>query len=314
MSQREPIRYYDRATGELKTEKVYARGFLHWSYNTNPGWWATEWVFKQKWVSGLYGWLYRRNWSRRKINPFVRKMDIAVSELTCPLEKFASFNDFFIREIDLSRRAVDLRPGVCIAPVDGRVLAYRRVSPDTTFRIKRSSFNLTRFLQNPALAEEFSHGSMIISRLSLSDYHHFHFPDSGTPGKAVAIEGKYYAGGPYALGRLVPFYAENFRMLMRFESDHFGPMLIVEIGAFAVGSIRQRYRLGARVPKGTRKGFFELGGSTVVLLFHRGAIELDDDLCTNTEKELETYVRLGEGIGQATQLISNRTCPSGRQP
>lgn len=88
-------------------------------------------------------------------------------------------------------------------------------------------------------------------------------------------------------------------MLTLFDSDHFGQIAMVEIGAFTVGSIQQLFNQGVRVPKGARKGFFELGGSTVVLLFQRGAIRLDEDLCARTEEDIETFVRLGESIGRA---------------
>ena len=139
---------------------------------------------------------------------------------------------------------------------------------------------------------------MIISRLCLTDYHHVHFPDSGIPRASVPIRGKVYAGGPYSLERLVPFYTENYRMVTLFDSDHFDQMAMVEVGAFTVGSIRQRYLPGIHVRKGARKGFFELGGSTVVLLFQRGVIELDEDLVRNSRNEVETYVRLGDSLGR----------------
>ena len=150
---------------------------------------------------------------------------------------------------------------------------------------------------------------MIISRLYLTDYHHFHFPDSGTPGIAVSYPGKYYAVSPYSLRRLVPFYAENHRMLTLFDSDHFGQIAMVEIGAFTVGSIQQRYRPGLHVGKAAHKGYFELGGSTVVLLFQKGAIDLDEDLCDHTRNGIETYVRLGDSIGRASGQLTEPVRP-----
>jgi len=140
---------------------------------------------------------------------------------------------------------------------------------------------------------------MLVSRLSLRDYHHFHFPDSGVPGPPRSIPGKYCAGGPYALRSLVPFYTENHRMVTSFDTDHFGQMAIIEIGAFTVGSIRQQFQPGAYASKGERKGYFELGGSTVVLLFPKGAIEFDDDLVRNSSEETETYVKFGDSVGRA---------------
>ncbi len=298
MSDKISITYYDRTSRMFLTERVYASGFLFWSYNSRLGRLATDVFFRKKFISLLYGWLYKRQLSRRKIKPFVQKMNVNLDESVCGLEDFKSFNDFFTREIDLSRRSINKNPHVCIAPVDGKILAYPFVEPDITFRIKQSIFNLLKFLCEDALVEKFAGGSMIISRLCLTDYHHFHFPDSGIPSKAIFIGGKYYAGGPYGFRRLTPFYTENYRMLTLFNSDHFGQIAFVEIGAFTVGSIQQRYQPGIYVAKGTRKGFFELGGSTIVLLFQKGAIELDKDLLINTRNEIETNVRMGDSIGK----------------
>ena len=298
------IKYYDRETRRLMTEQVYASGFLSWSYNTNLGRLATDFLLRHKFVSQLYGWFHKKPFSRWRIKPFMKKMGINSSESILSLEHFATFNDFFIRQIDPKKRPICSDPDVCIAPVDGKVLAYRIVEPESTFRIKRSRFNLREFLRDDSLAEKFAGGSMIVSRLCLADYHHFHFPDSGIPGKAKSIQGKYHAGGPYALRWLVPFYSENHRMVTLFDSDHFGHMAIVEVGAFTVGSIQQRFQPGAHVAKAAHKGFFELGGSTVVLLFEKNSIELDKGLCENTRNELETYVRLGDSVGKRHGSVS----------
>ena len=298
MTQRNSHTYYDREHRALLTERVYADAFLSWSYNTWMGRTGTDLVFRRKWVSRLYGWLHKQPWSRRKIISFIESVNVNLDELARPLQAFTSFNDFFTREIDLSRRPIRDEPDVCISPVDGRALVYPAVGCDTTFRIKRGVFNLRRLLGDDELAAQYAGGSVFISRLYLSDYHHVHFPDSGTPGEAVSISGKYYAVSPYSRGTLVPFYVENYRMRTSFDADHFGRMMMVEIGAFTVGSIEQCYRPGIHAEKGARKGFFGLGGSTVVLLFQPGAILFDEDLLTNTGKELETYVRLGDSIGR----------------
>lgn len=302
MNHKIAIQYYDRESSAMTQEQVYAGRFLSWSYNTQLGRLATDLLFCRKFVSRLYGWINNWSCSRWRIKPFVKKMNISMDELTCPLEDFACFNDFFTREVDLARRPICGDPDVCIAPVDGKILAYPVVKPDRTFRIKRSAFNLRSFLQDDSLAHRFAGGSMIVSRLCLADYHRFHFPDSGIPGRAVSIRGKYYAGGPYALGSLVPFYRENHRMLTLLDSDHFGEVAMVEIGAFTVGSIQQQYQPGQHIAKGAQKGFFELGGSTIVLLFQEGAIELDQDLCMNTKSEIETYVRLGDSLGKRPKV------------
>lgn len=292
------IRYIDRQDGMLKTEHVYADRFLFWSYNNPTGRLAMDLIFRRKFISQLYGWLHKRRWSRWKIKSFVKKFDVNLDELVCRLDDFTSFNDFFIREIDLIKRKIITDPDICIAPVDGKVLAYPYVEPDLSFQIKRNTFNLHSFLGNNVLARKFAYGSMVVCRLCLTDYHHFHFPDSGIPHQALSIPGKYHAGSPCLSRKPVPYYAENHRMLTLFDSDHFGPMVMSEIGALTVGSIRQSFNAGMSVSRGDLKGIFELGGSTVVLLFQKDAIELDKDLCENTINGIETYIRLGDSIGK----------------
>lgn len=291
--------YYDRRSRALRIERVHAADSLHWLYNTRAGGVLGALLVGTPWFSRLYGWLHRTRWSRRKIRPFVERMGVDMGESSRRIEEFESFSDFFTRELEPGRRPVRADPETCVAPADGKMLAYPEVEAGRAFRIKRSTFDLGGLLRDRALVETFAGGSMVISRLGLADYHGFHFPDSGVPSEAVSIPGRYHAGGPYALRTLVPFFKENHRMVTLFASDHFGPIGIVEIGALTVGSIRQCCRAGVRVTKGRAKGFFELGGSTVVLLFHRGALRLDEDLVSMTEREIETCVRMGEPIGRA---------------
>jgi len=292
------IVYYDRMRDRLMKERIYAGPFLYWSYNTTLGRLMMDLIFRQRVFSQIYGWFHRQKLSRHKIKVFLEKMNMNHEDLIRKIEDFKSFNEFFTREIDLSKRPINADPRVCIAPVDGKILTYPKLNPDMTFQIKRNTFNLHKFLCDDKLTDKFSGGSMLISRLCLTDYHHFHFPDSGIPGQARPIQGKYHAGGPYGLRTGVPFYAENYRMLTIFDSDHFGQIGMVEIGALTVGSIQQRYQAGIHVAKGSRKGLFELGGSTVVLIFQKGRIELDEDLLINTKREMETYVRFGDSIGR----------------
>jgi phosphatidylserine decarboxylase len=297
MSSRIVNSYYDRYRREFREERVYASDFLYWMYNTTWGCLATDLFIKHRAFSRLYGWLHRLPWSRKKIEPFVRQLGIDPKELPYGPRGYDTFHDFFIREVDLANRPIILDSQVCICPVDGKVLAYPSINRDEHYRIKRSAFNLAGFLRDEALADLFSGGSMAVCRLSLGDNHRFHFPDPGRPGEAVAIPGFYHAGGPYSRRSLIPFFAENYRMRTVFASDHFALMHIVEIGALTVGSIMQTYRPGEWISKGEQKGYFALG-STVVLLFQKGAIEFDTDLLANTEQEIETYVHLGDSLGK----------------
>jgi phosphatidylserine decarboxylase len=293
------LSYYDRRTGAVKHDPVYASGLVDWLYNSSFGWFLTELLLSRRWVSRFYGWWNKQRWSRRKIKSFASHLEINLKELTHSIETFESFNDFIVREIDLSKRPVERAPNVCIAPADGRVLVYPVIDADRSFVIKRATLTLPTVLRDEKLANDYVGGSLCVSRLYLNDYHHFHFPDDGVPQSALSIPGKYFAVSPYSEKRLLPLYAENHRMVTLFDSDHFGRIAMIEVGAFTIGSIQQRYQPGTLIRKGDHKGFFELGGSIVILLFQKGRIGFDDDLCKNTLAGMETYVRLGESIGRA---------------
>ena len=50
--------------------------------------------------------------------------------------------------------------------------------------------------------------------------------------------------------------------------------------------------------KGEEKGYFEFGGSTIVLLFKKDTITIDKDILDNSKDNIETIVKYGEKIGK----------------
>ena len=300
MSTRSPSTFIDRRTGTRRQDTIYRHGLLDWMYNSRMGWLLTRLFLSRKIVSQVYGWLNRRRSSARKIPHFVNAMGVDMTESLRPVESFTSFNDFITREIDVSRRPLHPDPLVCAAPADGRILAFPTIDEKTRFILKQSGFTLQTLLRDDRMPLRYAGGSMLIERLYLADYHHFHFPADGIARESISIPGRYYATTPYSRRWTVPFLAENHRQVTLLESDHFGSIAIIEVGAFTFGSIQQRFTPDSRVQRGQRKGMFELGGSAIVLLFEPQSLRLDDDLCQNTENGTETYVRLGESIGRAT--------------
>jgi hypothetical protein len=51
------------------------------------------------------------------------------------------------------------------------------------------------------------------------------------------------------------------------------------------------------------------GGSTIVLLFEKGAVEWDEDLLINGRASLETLVRVGMGIGSGRRGAASSPAP-----
>lgn len=72
----------------------------------------------------------------------------------------------------------------------------------------------------------------------------------------------------------------------------------MEVGALCIGRIKNNHE-EYKFKKGEEKGYFEFGGSTIVLLFKKGVLNLDDDILRNSNEDIETIVKYGERIGKA---------------
>ena len=140
---------------------------------------------------------------------------------------------------------------------------------------------------------------MLISRLCPVDYHRFHFPVSGIPGEPRPIGGWLYSVSPIALRHNLHYLVENKRAVTLVESEHFGTVAIIEVGATNVGSIQHTFTPGQRVEKGGEKGFFAFGGSCVITVFQAGRIRFDADLLAQSAQHVEVYTRMGDRLGVA---------------
>lgn len=288
-----PIQYYDRETGELKTEKVAAEKWLVWLYN-NPVGEATLWALvKRKLVSSVYGNMMDRPSSTKKIQPFIEEFDI--DRGVFQKQDFYSFNDFFTRKLQHNARPVDTTATSTVSPADGKILAYANIQ-NSDFIIKGYRFDVLSFLNNAELAQKYRDGTMVIIRLAPADYHRFHFPISGSVSTNTQIDGDYYSVNPLALRKMIEIFCLNKREFAIVTNPLFGNVIMAEVGATMVGSIVQTHK-GGFVNKGDEKGYFKFGGSTVVLLFEKNKIRLDADLLLHTLKGYETSVKEGERIG-----------------
>jgi phosphatidylserine decarboxylase len=245
----------------------------------------------------LYGQWQRGPWTRKRIRSFVDDLGIDASEAALPLDAYRSLDDFFVRELRPGVRPLDPHPERLLSPADARVLAYGRIGNHLP-TVKGQPVTLATLLGDGDLAASFEEGSALVFRLAPADYHRFHFPASGHAGEARTIEGPLHSVHPIAIAGGAPSF-ENARIVTRLETVAFGPLLLVEVGALLVGTIRQTFTPG-EVRRGQEKGYFRFGGSTVVLLAQRHRILIDDDLLANTRRGFETRLRMGTGIARST--------------
>ena len=294
----EPIRYFNRRTGQIETEEVYGEGFLRWTYGSPLGRLALHALAKRSLFSRWYGWRMNRAVSRKKIRPFIETFAVDTGEFADAPESFRNFNEFFYRKLKPEARPICAKPDAAVFPADGRHLGFQDVSRMDGIFVKGQVFELAALLQSAELAARFREGSMILSRLCPVDYHRFHFPVAGVPEQPVLINGPLYSVNPVALRRNIHIFSENKRALCRIESPEFGTVLMLEIGATCVGSFEYTFAPEVAMVKGAEKGFFKFGGSSTITLFEKGRLRLDDDLVENSRQGRELYARMGEQMGR----------------
>ena len=231
--------------------------------------------------------------SRRLIPGFIRKNDIRVEDYEeIPYE---SFNQFFCRKIKPGLRPIETDLDTLIAPCDGLLSVYP-IREGTVLPIKESRYSIASLLRDDALAKEFDGGACLVFRLCVNHYHRYSYAESGTKGENRFLKGKLHTVRPIALEKS-PVFTENCREYTVIETERFGKILQMEVGAMLVGKIDNYQKSVAAVTRGEEKGRFLYGGSTVILLLQRDRVDLRDGLADATLDGRETPVKLGERIG-----------------
>jgi len=291
-----PLRYIDRYQHKILAEKVYKQGWLKFLYGPY-GKWLLPFFAKSDLFSRAYGAFQKTRFSRSKILPFIHAHDVDVNEFLEPPKSFFSFNDFFIRKLKSSARPIAKGSQIAVMPADGRYLFYADFSKAKNLHIKGQELSLDTLLGSKELAEKFRFGVAVIARLCPSDYHRFHFPVDGIASKAQLINGYLYSVNPLALKQNWQLFSQNKRMVTLIETEKFGSIAYVEVGATCVGSIHQSYEPDSPIKKGEEKGYFSFGGSSLVLLFEPGRLQLADDLLEMMQEGLEIKCLMGQPLG-----------------
>jgi phosphatidylserine decarboxylase len=277
----------------METESVYGEPFLRWSYGSPLGSLALSAFVKRPFFSAWYGRRMDKPGSAAKIAPFLAQYGLDTGEFAAPVSSYASFNEFFYRTLKPQARPINGNPAVAVFPADGRHFGFSHAGEINRVFVKGQRFSIDGLLGDPALADRYRDGALVLSRLCPVDYHRFHFPVAGTPGEARLIPGPLYSVSPIALRRKLSYLWTNKRMVTLLDAGPFGTVSILEIGATCVGTIRQTFPSGMPAAKGAEKGYFAFGGSSTITLFEPGKIRLAEDLLHHSAQGTELYAKMG---------------------
>ena len=277
--------------GRIVEENSLQDRFLEWMYGHVAGR-----VLLRPLVSPVFsragGRFLDSRLSRLMIPAFIRNHSIDMKEFE--QKEYSSYNAFFKRRMLSGVREIEHAPQVFVSPCDSRLSVYR-ISREQEFSIKNTKYTTEQLLRSRKLAGKYSGGYAWVFRLCVEDYHRYIYVDGGRVSPGICIPGVFHTVNPAANDRY-PIYVENTREYSLLQSEHFGTILQMEVGALLVGKIENRTVSGT-VRRGQEKGNFACGGSTVILLTQEGKVRPDKDILENSGKGIETKVKLGERVG-----------------
>jgi phosphatidylserine decarboxylase len=292
------IEYYDRKTGELCRETVMGGAAIKWAYQAMSGKLFSHFLFGSSILSRILGWYFDSSFSRGKISQTISDLNIDESEFAESQDTFCSFNDFFIRKLKDSARPFSTNQNDFLSPADGRLLVYSDIISNTRVQVKGIEDSLHNLFGSEI--DDFNDGKVAVVRLCPADYHRYHFPCEGIVVDQVNVKGKYHSVNPVALGSKKQIFCINKRTYTLIDTEPFGRVAFMEVGAFGVAGIHQTFS-GNRVKRMQEKGYFNFGGSTIVLVFQKNTIEFESDLLENSRKGIETLVKFGETIAHSVR-------------
>lgn len=295
--------YYNRYTQVIESESTPGHRLLKYLYGNALGRLILRLFLIKPITSRCIGWWMSTRRSKKHIVPFAKRYHIDLNAFEKAPKAYTHFNDFFCRKFKPGQRPIDSTPNTLCFPCDGRHLGFQTLADAQCFFIKGTSFSLKQLLQDNTLAQHFHQGSCVISRLAPIDYHRFHFPCDGIPQAPKTIQGLLYSVHPTALQHNWRIFAENKRCLTVMQTQPYGLIAMIEVGACCIGSLQETFQPNRPYRKGDEKGYFAFGGSTIILLFESQRVQLAPDLINCTQHGLELYAHMGDILGSAIKNL-----------
>jgi phosphatidylserine decarboxylase len=239
----------------------------------------------------------------------IYKVDVEEVKQSVP-DDFATFNDFFIRELVAGARPIDAASESIVSPADGTVSAAGKIDRDRIFQAKGLHYTLTDLLATDIDdATRFVDGAFATIYLSPSDYHRVHSPVSGELVAARYVPGDLFSVNEATVSYLPNLFTRNERLICHLETGN-GPVVVILVGALNVGSISTRWSGDLRprkkgvvdnidiattgestqLKKGDLIGWFNMGSTVIVLLPPGSSDEL-------SALKSDSKVRMGQAIG-----------------
>ena len=297
------IKFFNRISGQMEIEKVYGDMFIKFLYCSVAGQ-KLGGLFTNKYFSKAYGAYQDLPVSHRKVRPFIEKFNIPIEDYESgsrqaldQRDSYQNFNEFFIRKFRLGKRSFVHQTERMPAFAEARYVGFDSIDEKKHYPVKGNYLLAKDLIGNNEIAKIFEGGPLLIARLCPVDYHRYHYPDNGKVIDHFRVPGVYDSVNPFALKYKNQIFIKNERYVSILQTENFGRLAFIEVGAICVGKIVQSHPWNKPFRRGEEKGYFLFGGSTVILVGEKGAWKPSQDILKNTAEGYETYLQLGQEVG-----------------
>lgn len=284
------MKIYNRKKGIYEETAQYGGNLLNILYNHPLGRLLIKIVIHPI-FSRINGWYNSTSFSKKKIQPFIQDYDICMDDFE--LAEYKSFNDFFTRRIKEGKRQIDFTPESLVSVADSKLMLYP-IEQNNLIQIKGVEYTLSELVGNKINLDSFEGGYCMVFRLTMDDYHRYMYMDNGKLLKQYKIKGRLHTVS--SISKAHKIYRENTRVVNLLQTQNFGEVICIEVGALLVGKIINHPVTDFK--RGMEKGYFELGGSTIIMLFKKDCVQVDEDIVNICSDGIEVKVLMGEKIGR----------------
>ncbi|WFF38429.1 archaetidylserine decarboxylase [Moraxella nasibovis] len=240
------------------------------------------------------------------VHTFAKAYGIELSEYERgSLDDYASFNDFFTRELKSGVRPIDETAGGIASPADGKISQIGAITHGQLIQAKGRDYEVGQLLADYELGKTFADGSFATIYLAPTNYHRVHMPFDGVLTATRYVPGTLFSVNNTTAEHVPDLFARNERLVCEFDTQWgkacvvlVGAMIVAGIECVATGAIKRTPYIQERthdlpLKKGDELGRFYLG-STAIIVLPKSANAIWGDEFVHGK-----VVKMGEKIGQA---------------
>jgi len=220
----------------------------------------------------LYG------WQTDCAQKFLNITDFLIDE-DSPAWGFRSFNDFFMRQVNMSMRPLTKEPIAAFGDTQFYACQKNLTLTMSSIQAKAQKYSPQQILGAPA--QDFEGGMAVQAFFSSLWYHRYHAPCTGVVERVTHIPGLFFpaqtgmytSNAEYHDVQQIDGYVST-RAVVILQCNGLGRVGFVPIGMESVSSVNITVEEGQSVRKGDQLGTFAFGGSTAIMFLQKDAASM----------------------------------------